>query len=162
MASNHTTNYNLNQWEATDQVLRTEFNQDNAKIDAALKGLADKDTALEAMVSAATGAAGNCEMEFFTYYGTGDYGSGNATQITFSTLPDVFFIVGDMAVVMGRGGVKSGVLIGRDVLVDSSFVSDISGTWSGNRVSYVNSLDARYQMNTSGKTYWVLGLKRKQ
>ena len=29
-------NYQLNQWEAGDQVLREEFNADNAKIDAAL------------------------------------------------------------------------------------------------------------------------------
>ena len=36
MSTNHTTNYDLCQWEATDQVLRTDFNQDNAKIDAAL------------------------------------------------------------------------------------------------------------------------------
>ena len=36
MASNQTQNYGLNQWEATDQVLRTEFNADNQKIDAAL------------------------------------------------------------------------------------------------------------------------------
>ena len=40
MASNYTTNYQLNQWEAGDQVLRTEFNQDNQKIDTALAGLA--------------------------------------------------------------------------------------------------------------------------
>ena len=36
MATNYTTNYQLNQWEPTDQVLRTDFNQDNAKIEAAL------------------------------------------------------------------------------------------------------------------------------
>ena len=36
MSTNHTANYNLCQWEATDQVQRTDFNQDNAKIDAAL------------------------------------------------------------------------------------------------------------------------------
>ena len=36
MATNHTTHYDLNQWQATDQVLRTDFNADNAKIDAAL------------------------------------------------------------------------------------------------------------------------------
>lgn len=41
MATNHTINYQLNQWEPTDQVLRTDFNADNAKIDAALKGLRD-------------------------------------------------------------------------------------------------------------------------
>ena len=32
----HTTNYNLNQWEADDRVTRADFNDDNAKIDAAL------------------------------------------------------------------------------------------------------------------------------
>ena len=36
MASNHTTNYQLCQWEAADKVLRTDFNEDNQKIDAAL------------------------------------------------------------------------------------------------------------------------------
>jgi len=39
MASNYTSNYNLCQWAASDKVLRTEFNADNAKIDAALKAL---------------------------------------------------------------------------------------------------------------------------
>ena len=41
MSTNHTTNYDLCQWEATDQVLRTDFNQDNAKIDAALAAKAE-------------------------------------------------------------------------------------------------------------------------
>ena len=36
MATNQTTNYQLNQWEPTDQVQRTDFNADNAKIDATL------------------------------------------------------------------------------------------------------------------------------
>lgn len=33
---NYTPNYQLNQWEATDQVKRADFNADNAKIDAAI------------------------------------------------------------------------------------------------------------------------------
>ena len=40
MASGQTTNYQLNQWDAEDKVLRTEFNEDNQKIDAALGALA--------------------------------------------------------------------------------------------------------------------------
>ena len=36
MASNHTANYKLNQWEATDNVQRVDFNADNAAIEAAL------------------------------------------------------------------------------------------------------------------------------
>ena len=42
MATNQTTNYQLNQWEPTDAVQRVEFNQDNAKLDTALKSLADQ------------------------------------------------------------------------------------------------------------------------
>ena len=42
MASNYTGNYNLCQWEATDAVLRTDFNEDNAKVDAALGTLAEQ------------------------------------------------------------------------------------------------------------------------
>ena len=34
-----TEHYQLNQWDATDQVKRTDFNEDNAKIEAALAGL---------------------------------------------------------------------------------------------------------------------------
>ena len=41
MASNYTENYGLCQWEAMDSFVRTEFNQDNARIDAALKSVAD-------------------------------------------------------------------------------------------------------------------------
>lgn len=39
MASNYTENYGLCQWEATDQVLRTDFNGDNAKLEEALSDL---------------------------------------------------------------------------------------------------------------------------
>ena len=34
---NHTQNYQLNQWEPGDPVLHTDFNEDNQKIDEALK-----------------------------------------------------------------------------------------------------------------------------
>ena len=42
MATNQTTNYQLNQWQSTDPVQRVEFNQDNAKVDATLKSLSDQ------------------------------------------------------------------------------------------------------------------------
>lgn len=47
MASNYTEHYGLCQWEPEDKFLREEFNQDNAKIDAALKA-AEKDAAVRA------------------------------------------------------------------------------------------------------------------
>ena len=39
MASNQTANYGLNQWEATDKVMREDFNADNRKIEEALAKL---------------------------------------------------------------------------------------------------------------------------
>ena len=55
MATNQTANYQLNQWEPTDQVLRTDFNADNAKLDAALAEKAEVETvsALQTAVEAA-------------------------------------------------------------------------------------------------------------
>ena len=56
MASNYTRNYNLCQWEAEDKVLRTEFNADNAKIDAALAGKASQ-SAISSLQTALAGKA---------------------------------------------------------------------------------------------------------
>lgn len=47
MASNYTEQYKLCQWEATDQVLRTDFNEDNAKIEAELARLAGETARLD-------------------------------------------------------------------------------------------------------------------
>ena len=106
MATNQTANYQLNQWEPTDQVLRTDFNADNAKLDTALAGLAAKNTELEGAVAAAVAGAGNCQMELFTYTGTGTCGAGNPTRVQFSHLPEFFLIGGGRALMMGRGGVN--------------------------------------------------------
>ena len=58
MASNHTSNYGLCQWEATDAVLRTDFNEDNQKIDTVLKTQAGSISDLTAQMAnkANTGA----------------------------------------------------------------------------------------------------------
>ena len=65
MAANYTANYNLCQWEATDQVLRTDFNQDNAKIDAALADKAEAETvsALQTAVAAKAEASALSALE---------------------------------------------------------------------------------------------------
>lgn len=48
MASNYTEQYKLCQWEATDQVLRTDFNEDNQKIEVELTRLSSEATRLDA------------------------------------------------------------------------------------------------------------------
>lgn len=45
--TNKTANYQLNQWEPGDSFLRTDFNEDNAKLDAALAGLETKKCQLQ-------------------------------------------------------------------------------------------------------------------
>ena len=56
---NQTTNYQLSQWEASDRILMSDFNNDNAKIDAALAG---HDTALAGKADAADVAALETEV----------------------------------------------------------------------------------------------------
>ena len=53
MSTNKPPTSHLNQWEAEEKVLRTEFNQDNLKIDQALHGKADQEalTALQGLVA---------------------------------------------------------------------------------------------------------------
>ena len=57
MSTNHTPNFNLCQWEADDKVLRSDFNADNQKIDAALKANADAIGAAETALAGKADAA---------------------------------------------------------------------------------------------------------
>lgn len=74
MASGQTQYYELNQWEGRDQVLRTEFNADNARIDRALHEL----------------RARNCQLYMLTYTGTGSGGR----SFTFPHRPAAVLIMG--------------------------------------------------------------------
>ena len=51
MPSNQTTNYNLSQWSKSDQVKMEDFNADNAKIDAAIKAVADSKATIAALTA---------------------------------------------------------------------------------------------------------------
>ena len=69
MASNPTEHFSLNQWLPDDQVKRTDFNEDNAKLDAALNdlsgGLAEKadQTALDALAAEVAKKATTAALE---------------------------------------------------------------------------------------------------
>ena len=151
MATNHTTNYQLNQWEATDQVLRTDFNEDNAKLDAALAGLAE--------TAAAHGAAiarlGNCKLWTTSYQGTGQYGEGTPQTIAFPQLP-LFTLVGsDMGHLMFlmRGQyVAPGI---KPETREPCFWN--LAEWSGSTLSWYSD-SASTQMNLADHEYYVLAL----
>ena len=76
MASNYTANYQLNQWDAEDKVLRADFNADNLKIDGALaEGAAALELVKASALKIATG----------TYIGNGKYGYGALITLDFSS-----------------------------------------------------------------------------
>ena len=89
MASNYTTNYQLNQWEPTDAVQRVEFNQDNAKVDTALKSLSDQvvqkadQSALNTLISAVNQKADASTVTELS--GEVDQIEANLTKIVFGS-----------------------------------------------------------------------------
>ena len=152
MSTNHTTNYDLNQWEGTDKVLRTEFNADNAKIDAALKANAD---AIAANMSAME-HKGNCQLWMTSYVGTGETGYNETNRITFPKQPYV-------VIIQGVGGERFLVLrgsIGYQAMAGKIYGGDIM--WEGNTLSWSytasNISPELPQFNRVGATYLVLAL----
>lgn len=151
MASNYTEHYGLCQWEATDQVRREEFNEDNAKIDETLKTLADKDIALESAVAAVAAAAGNCEVYLTSYVGTDAYGADHPNTLNFSAKPLLVIIAGnDM---LGFASRKSTQM----TCIRSGSSTSCSVTWSDDdkTISWYSSSGIENQLNSSRKTYHV-------
>ena len=146
VASNYTTNYQLNQWEAGDQVLRTEFNRDNQKIDTALAGLAAQNEALEAAVS----AKGNCTLDVTTYTGTGGYGETTPCSITFNAVPTLVLVVDPEGRCMFFHG-------GSTNAYNENGLCPV--TWAGTTLSWYSRRNSTGQFNESGKLYRVFSFR---
>lgn len=95
MASNYTEHLGLCQWEATDQVLRTDFNEDNAKIDEVLgelsKTVAQHSTAVD-QCTAAIPKLGNCQIYTTSYVGNNSSGASNPNRLTFPHKPILMMV----------------------------------------------------------------------
>jgi len=168
MASNYTNNYSLCQWEASDKVLRTEFNADNAKIDAAIAAVDSRvdgkastsalnslkttvngkasQSALDSLSATVSGqgpalAKRNCAVHLETYIGSGI----SSRTFTYSGKPwlVIFFRKDGVATVAVRGSTK-GYLIG------SSDLCSLTFSWSGNSLDVYNA--ASY-INYENQTY---------
>ena len=91
---NRTTNYNLCQFEETDRVQRTDFNEDNAKIDAAVKAVDGRVDGLEASKADKTALAAVegkiSRIVTGTYAGTG--GSSGVRRISLPGRPKLVLI----------------------------------------------------------------------
>ena len=91
---NRTNNYALCQWEETDRVQRTDFNEDNAKIDAAVKAVGRRVDGLEASKADKTALAAVegkiSRIVTGTYAGTG--GSSGVRRISLPGRPKLVLI----------------------------------------------------------------------
>ena len=136
----YTSHYQLHQWEASDSFLRTDFNTDFQKIDAAIKGVetaANTALALKADKTELTQACGaldeaKCETLTGSYTGNG----ANTRTIDLGCAPKAVFIDDELAV----PGMAGSYLLS---LTASGFqVWDSLGT----------------STNSSGETYYYLAL----
>ena len=156
MPTNHTPNYNLSQWERDDRVLMEDFNADNAKIDAALKGKADQ-SALNALSQTVNGHTstlnrkGNCKVYFSTSTGTGGYGSTSPCTHTFPGRP--------LFVMIGAGDRVISAFQGVSTTVSHRGMETVSValTWSGNSLSWAANNEMS-QLNHKGTAYNIMAL----
>lgn len=158
MSAKHTSNYNLCQWAPSDPVVRVDFNEDNAKIDAALASIAK--TANTANTAAQSAYSPNQKPFAFGTY----VGNGTAAQtISVGFKPSAVLVMPAdalMSPVVGTGyhgtaaalatTQRNAILEGQPVLflVTTGFV--VYCTQQGNY---------RIETNTSGKTYLYIAFR---
>ena len=153
-----TTHYQLNQWEAADQVKRTDFNADNAKIDAAIRAVDVKadgkaaQSALTALQTAVNGK-GNCKIAFGSYVGDGN--AEAAISLTFGFQPKLVLVVGDAYFLPMPWGADS-------AQAHASHSYTVNPVWRVDGVSW--TLYHAYEnpaygmLNDKGKTYLYVAL----
>ena len=139
MSTNYTEHLALTLWEPDDPVLRTEFNANHRKIDAAMAAMP--------------------RMTVGSYVGTGDSGPDAPNTLSFDFQPMFVAITADTSYahipgnVFIRGQSKSSGLTMIDSSVDSS---DLVLSWIGNTLSWYCDEPGNHpmhQLNESGRTY---------
>ena len=143
-----TTNYNLNQWEAHDEIKREDFNADNAAIDAALS----------AGARVVTGS----------YTGTGTFGEDSPNMLTFGFCPKLIFIFqtnyyGPFANTKNTGsccGITNHVFYfgANSFGVYDSAYGTVRYTLSENGLTWYTELSAAAQMNAENTTYSYIAI----
>ena len=137
--ANYTEHYQLHQWEGSDSFLRTDFNEDLAKIDNALNQL----------------AGSTLHIASGSYAGTGEAGAEHPNQLTFEFVPKMVVLTVDAGqelengTVLVAGQTRSS---GMGTSYSGGSCLDLHITWSGQGLSWY-SAKASYQLNKSGQTY---------
>lgn len=142
----HTANYQLSQWEATDRIQMEDFNGDNAKVEAALTALAAADNNA---AHALTTAVSRLNGRFYTgtYVGTNTF----PRSLLFPRKPLLVAAGnsddGDFMLLFPAGGG-----VGLAIYPGTANVTGIVSTAQGNGISW------NTYCNRAGKTYTVLAL----
>lgn len=136
---NHTTNYNLPQWEDSDRVTRGDMNTAMASIDAALG-------------NGAKIAVGN-------YRGKGTYGTESRNSLTFDFTPKLVLLYYDARIMTldQATPIYWGVTYSTDFFADNA-TRRIFMSFSGNTMSWYSLVSAPYQFNASGTRYYYLAI----
>ena len=149
MATNHTANYDLSQWEAGDLIQREDFNSDNAKIDAALKGRADEIAAL----TTALGSGGKtCRITYGSYVGNGKEGSANPTSLNFTFYP-VFVLIMESSWNFNMSLLMRGCSEAASTAEESMTV-----TWTNSGVRWYGTGTNTSQNNDKNRTYYYVAI----
>ena len=133
---NHTTNYNLNQWEAGDTITREDFNADNAAIDSAIKAVADA-------------VAGGLRIVTGSYYGTGS----GTSRLSFDFTPQAVMIASSTESGFGIMLRPCGVMSQPNL---TSYKTTV--TWAAKAVSWSNSDSVSLQFNGNNVRYYWLAI----
>ena len=144
-----TQNYNLCQWAAEDRIMRSDFNADNQKIDAAL----------------AAQQAAMPRIAFGSYVGDGRYGSSHKNTMTFDFAPKLVIICGYEYYAILFRGCSFGAGIRTDVSSEHSILEAI---WSDNGISWyckkvctsntIGTVSAKQQLNNIDITYQYIAI----
>lgn len=150
MPSNFTANYNLSQWERTDQVRMEDFNSDNAKIDAAIKAEVNARTSAVNTLTGKIAKCGNCKIIYQIHTGDGTYGPDHPTTFTFPGKPLMVMIgIGGSVGVTYHGSKQFALLSG------SSFqLCNIH--WTDNSFYLAESAGPEYQLNQLNFKYTII------
>lgn len=154
MASNYTEHYGLCQWEATDQVLREEFNEGNRKVDEAL---ADNTAAITAL-TVQLAAKGNCRIETFSYTGDDTYGEENPTIIPFSGKPALYVIMAYRTLLVSSYDAYYTTALLYSNTSHSTYHTVLTATWVGTQLQIVSDANAYQQLNEGNRLYQVVAL----
>lgn len=134
----HTTNYNLPQWEASDTIKRSDVNGAMSTLDAAVKAVADT-------------VAGGATVVYGSYVGNGKSGSLYPNTLTFAKKPLLVFIANDFQAVFLQGARYATAYYDANS-GKTNFLSwyDTTLRWYAN--------NAISQLNTNGDTYYYVAI----